>query len=46
MYRSCSKKVAFKASNFVKVEDFKTGKVLVNEANNEIARLRTRMETR
>ena len=38
----CTKKVAFKATNFSENTDFKTGKVIVQEANNEIARLRAK----
>lgn len=39
--QTCSKKVAYPGSNFVKVEDFKGGEVLVNEAGLAIEKRRT-----
>ena len=39
--QTCSKRVAYPGSNFVKVEDFKGGEVLVNEAGLAIEKRRT-----
>jgi len=36
----CTKKVAFKGANFTESTDFKTGKIVVQEANKEIAKIR------